>query len=184
MLNFSIVDINGPNQTGFSVPQGFYDKGSRYSASKAFLSPVKDRPNLDILLDTRVTKILFNSKNETNRAIGVAVQLNGKTHVIRIVKEVIISAGAFGSPQLLMLSGLGPRKDLLKFGIKPLFNLSVGRNLQDHIAGLVPFTLSKSISLRRKRLVSLGALYQYALWGTGPLTTFGGVEGIGFAKTK
>ena len=180
-LDYPIVDVNGAQQTGFMIPQGYYYKGSRYSASKAFLKPIEKRENLDILLNAYVTKI---NLTQDNRATGVVFEQNQKIYEVNANREVILSAGAFGSPQILMLSGIGPFETLRNLSIDPRVNLPVGKNLQDHVAAFVPFKIDKSLSLKRKRLESYGAMYQYALWSSGPLTTFGGVEGIGFDNTK
>lgn len=181
-MGYSTQDINAGNQTGFMHPQGSSYKGSRFSNSRSFLDPVEHRKNLKIRLDALVTKILF---DESKRATSVVFELlENQNFTVKAHKEIILTAGAFGSPHLLMLSGIGPEEHLRKFGVKPLVSLAVGRNLQDHVAGQQIFIIDKPISLKRSRLESFASIYQYVVWGTGPLTTFGGIEGIGFVNTK
>lgn len=117
-------------------------RGSRCSTAKAFLRPVRRRKNLHISLHSRVLKI--NIDPATKKTTGVKFEKFGKIYNVGVSKEVILSAGSVNSPQLLMLSGIGRADHLSSFGIPVLSNLSVGDNLQDHIAlgGLV-FTLEK-----------------------------------------
>lgn len=100
---YKYVDYNGQQQLGVSYVQGTIRDGRRCSVEKAFLRPVKNRPNLTILTRARATKILINP--ETREAYGVEYIRNGKTYTALASKEVISSAGTFHSPQLLMLSG-------------------------------------------------------------------------------
>jgi choline dehydrogenase-like flavoprotein len=102
--------------------------GMRCSAADAFLHPAKDRPNLEIRDFVFVERLVF----EGDRAVGVEVVRNGVRETIRAEREVIVSAGAYQSPVLLMLSGIGPAADLGVFGIQVREDLPVGENLQDH----------------------------------------------------
>jgi choline dehydrogenase len=105
-------------------------EGRRASAAVAFLDSVRERSTLRVQTNTLVTGILI----EGLRAVGVRCQVNGEEHVLRAEREVILSAGAFESPRLLMLSGIGPAADLRALGIQPLVDLpGVGQNLQDHL---------------------------------------------------
>jgi choline dehydrogenase len=104
--------------------------GKRASAATAFLAPAMDRPNLTVRTSAEVSRVLFDGK----RAIGVEYQHNGQTEQARADREVIVSAGAFLSPKLLMLSGVGPADHLRSHGITPVVDLpGVGQNLQDHL---------------------------------------------------
>lgn len=117
-------------------------RGSRCSTAKAFLRPVRHRPNLHISLFSRVLKIVIDST--TKQATAVRFEKRGKIYEIKATKEIILSAGSVNSPQLLMLSGVGPAEHLNSLGIPVLSNLRVGDNLQDHIAlGGMVFTLQK-----------------------------------------
>jgi len=127
-------DYNGENQEGFSKSQvTVTENGKRSSTSTAFLHPIrKVRKNLHIWTHSHVTKINFNNLKE---ATGVEfIRFNHLSHKfnVKATKEVILSAGAVNSPQILQLSGIGPREELKKFDIKEVMNLPVGENLQDH----------------------------------------------------
>uniref|UniRef100_A0A1I8N090 Glucose-methanol-choline oxidoreductase N-terminal domain-containing protein n=1 Tax=Musca domestica TaxID=7370 RepID=A0A1I8N090_MUSDO len=127
------VDYNGRRQVGVSYIQTTTDQSIRWSANRAYLYPIKGkRPNLHIKKFAMVTKVLIDPK--TKKAYGVLFESNGQSFEVRARLEVILSAGAINSPQLLMLSGVGPAKHLMDMGIEPLANLAVGYNLQDHIA--------------------------------------------------
>jgi len=103
-------DINGEFQTGFMIAQGTTRRGSRCSTGKAFLRPARLRKNLHVAMESHVTRLLIDPV--TKRAFGVEFSREGKLHVIRAKKEVIVSGGSVNSPQLLMLSGIGPREHL------------------------------------------------------------------------
>ena len=123
-------DFNGANQEGVGYYQVTQINGQRCSAAKAFLTPNLARPNLTVITDAQVQKILI---DENKVATGVCYKAEGKKHNIFAQKEVLLSAGAFNSPQLLMLSGVGPKDELLKHDIHLVHELSgVGKNLQDH----------------------------------------------------
>ncbi|XP_026678731.1 glucose dehydrogenase [FAD, quinone] [Diaphorina citri] len=182
-LGYENRDINGEYQTGFMVAQGTVRNGARCSTSKAFLQPVKTRPNLHISLHSHVTKVLIDPKNRM--AIGVEFVKNHQRHVIRARKEVILSGGAVNSPQILMLSGIGPKDHLTDMGIKTIQDLKVGYNLQDHVGlGGFTFLINQPISLVQDRLESVQSVLNYAMMGNGPLTVMGGVEGLAFVNTK
>lgn len=117
-------------------------RGSRCSTAKAFLRPVRRRRNLHISLGSRVVRIDIDPL--TKRATGVTFDKDGKRRSVRASKEVVVSAGSVNSPQLLMLSGVGPAEHLATLGIPVVSDLRVGDNLQDHIAlGGMVFTIDK-----------------------------------------
>lgn len=125
-----LENINGDKFIGYGIAQGTVDKGRRMSTSKAFLSPIKNRSNLYVMKSTRADSILLKG----TRAVGVRVTLkDGSSIEVKASKEVILSAGSIGSPQLLMLSGIGPKHHLREMGISNTVDLPVGKNLQDHI---------------------------------------------------
>ncbi|XP_075155448.1 glucose dehydrogenase [FAD, quinone] [Haematobia irritans] len=126
-------DFNGPSQTGFAAPHGSLRNGLRCSANKGYIRRTWKRPNLDILLKTFVEQIVIDPM--TNEAKGVIFEWLGIKHQVMASREVILSAGAIASPQLLMVSGVGPRRQLLDNGIPVVKHLpGVGGNLQDHIS--------------------------------------------------
>lgn len=123
-------DLNGAEQEGVGLFHLFQKDGQRCSNAHAYLRSAESRSNLAILTDAHATRILF----ENPRVVGVRVFRNRKYEDVGARREVILSAGAFQSPQLLMLSGIGPREELAKHGIDLLHELpGVGQNLQDHL---------------------------------------------------
>lgn len=181
-LGYPNIDVNGPVQTGFTIPQGTIRNGARCSTSKAFLQSAKSRPNLHVITFAYATKILFNDRR---RAIGVQFDRFSLSHVVRVREEVVVSAGSVNSPQLLMLSGIGPRAHLQSLDIPVIADLAVGRNLQDHIyPGGLHFKVDNKVTLVQRRVVNLQNIIAYFTKGRGPLTALGGVEGLGFIKTK
>ena len=114
------------------LAQGTTRRGSRCSASKAFLRPVRNRKNLHISMNSHVIKIIIDPTTKT--ATGVQFEKQGKMYFVEATKEVVLSAGAIASPQILMLSGVGPADHLTEKGITPILDQPyVGENLQDHV---------------------------------------------------
>ena len=124
-------DFNGENQEGIGFYQTTQKDGKRCSAAKAYLVPCLDRENLTVMTETNVNKIII----ENNKAIGVeCVNNKGEFFTINANKEVLLSSGAFGSPQILLRSGIGPSNEIIKHNIEHVHDLpGVGKNLQDHI---------------------------------------------------
>jgi choline dehydrogenase-like flavoprotein len=123
-------DFNGADQEGVGVYQVTHKNGERFSAAKGYLTPNLDRPNLRVFTGAHTTRILLEHK----RAVGVEFVHEGDTKQLRANKEVLLCAGALQSPQILMLSGIGPHKHLLENGIATVHDLpGVGQNLHDHI---------------------------------------------------
>jgi choline dehydrogenase len=131
-MGFPILDdMNGPMRQGAGyINMNIAADGSRVSAARAFLRPNLERPNLTLLLDTDVTKVVV----ERSRATGVQLVTGKDARSVRARREVILAAGAIHSPRLLMLSGIGNAAELRKLGIAPVADLrGVGQNLQDHV---------------------------------------------------
>lgn len=123
-------DFNGPEQEGVGLYQVTHKNGERCSAAKAYLLPHRGRPNLHVLTGAHATRVLL----EGRRAVGVAFRQGGSERTLRARREVILSAGALLSPQLLMLSGIGPGEHLRALGLPVAHDLpGVGRNLHDHV---------------------------------------------------
>jgi choline dehydrogenase len=124
-------DMNGPMRPGAGYNNmNIAADGSRVSAARAFLRPNLGRPNITLLLNANVTKVVF----EGDRAVGVEIAEGDSVRTVRAVREVILSAGTVHTAQLLMLSGVGNADELKKLGISPIANLrGVGQNLQDHV---------------------------------------------------
>ncbi len=123
-------DFNGAEQEGLGVYQVTQKNGERWSAARGYLLPyLGKRPNLHVITQAMVARIVI----ENGRAVGVEYKHKGQTTIINAKKEVLLSAGAFQSPQVLMLSGIGPRQELEKHGIPVVKDLvGVGENLHDH----------------------------------------------------
>ncbi|XP_006565048.1 glucose dehydrogenase [FAD, quinone] isoform X2 [Apis mellifera] len=180
-LGYANRDVNGAYQTGFMLNQGTIRRGSRCSTAKAFLRPVKNRPNLHVAMKTQALRIVF---NEGRRATGVEVLRYGRHHFIRTRREIVLSAGAINTPQLLMLSGIGPKEHLAEFGIPVISDLRVGDHLQDHVGlGGLTFVIDEPVSLKRDRFQTLSVMMQYVLHERGPMTD-SGVEGVAFVNTR
>ena len=125
-----IIDVNGAQQNGAGMFQYTIKNGERHSAAKAFLKPILQRKNLTIKTNALVQRILI----ENDIAVGVEIVVNGKLEQIKVRKEIILCGGAFGSPQILMLSGVGDGAELSKIGIAVKKELpGVGKNLHDHL---------------------------------------------------
>lgn len=125
------ADFNGTTPEGVGYYQLTTENGIRCSTADAFLRPALKRPNVKLVVNAQVERVLFDGK----RAVGIAYKCEGRMIRARACKEVILSAGAVNSPQLLQLSGIGPGALLQETGIEPVHvNDAVGGNLQDHIA--------------------------------------------------
>jgi choline dehydrogenase len=159
-------DVNAGQLDGVGLAQVTQRHARRESAATAFLHPVTHRPNLTVITDAHVTRILL----ETGRAQGVEYRHHGVTAVAAARREVIVAAGAIGSPHLLLLSGIGPAAQLREFGVPVVHDApAVGANLQDHLA-----TGVRARVARRDTLAHAGRLrhlLQFLLRGRGPLTS-------------
>ncbi|KAI5642809.1 GMC oxidoreductase domain-containing protein [Phthorimaea operculella] len=175
----SLTDINGADQMGVTKSCTTTKNGVRHSTARAFLAPIKDRQNLHVLKNAYVTKILFKNKNKVS---GVLVNKDGKEIRIRSKKEVIVSAGAMQTPQLLMLSGIGPKKHLESLGIKVRTDLPVGQNLQDHV--YVPINYkSKEDKSQTSTPGLVDAFAEYILQREGFMNTTAPARVISFMNT-
>lgn len=169
-------DFNGPAQEGFGKFQVTQREGRRHSAADAFLHPAMQRPNLTVETGTLAAGILF----EGRRATGVSYQKNSGGAQARATREIILAAGAIGSPHLLLLSGLGPAEHLAKYNIPVVSDLpGVGANLQDHPVVPVACECTRPVSLASAE--SLPNVMRYLLFKNGPLTS-NVAEAGGFVK--
>ena len=134
-----VSDYNGEHQEGAFIYQTTTRDGERCNAAKAYLHPNTDRPNLTVITKALVEKVII----ENGEAKGVKYSVKGQSHEVFARAEVLLSAGAFGSPQLLMLSGIGPAEELERHNIPVEHDLpGVGKNLQDHIDYVQTFKTS------------------------------------------
>ena len=179
-LGYKIVDPNGEEQIGFSYIQANMDKGTRCSASKAYLRV--NRSNINIVTGATVTRVLI---DESNRAFGVEYIQNNQRNRVYCSKEVILSAGTIDSAKLLMLSGIGPKDHLEELGIKVLQDSKVGYNMYEHIGFLgLTFMVNQPVSLLQSRLARPGVFVQYFLNRSGLMSLPGGAEALAFIRTK
>ena len=137
-------DMNGFQQEGFGRMDMTIHRGRRCSAARAYLGPALGRPNLALEVGALVTRVLF----EGRRAVGVEFARKGRVHRVRAEREVVLAGGAINSPQLLMLSGVGPADELRALDIPVALDLpGVGRNLQDHLEVYVQRECTRPITL-------------------------------------
>ncbi|KAI4454914.1 glucose-methanol-choline gmc oxidoreductase [Holotrichia oblita] len=176
-LNYTILDYNGENQIGFSRAQVVNKRGRKHSISRAYLESIKDRKNLVIKTLSNVTKIILNPI--TKEAEGVEYVRNGKALLARNRKEIILSAGAFNSPQLLMISGIGPKQHLKEMNIDCIEDLPVGDNLRDHIAFVGLNFVYKDKSPEENDLLNF---YDWFVKGEGSLTSCG-IDALGLLSS-
>ncbi|EFX84142.1 hypothetical protein DAPPUDRAFT_47585, partial [Daphnia pulex] len=182
-LGYENNDGNAAQQTGFMLAQATNRRGHRCSTAKAFLRPVRHRSNLFISMHSRVLKIIIDPI--TKQATAVRFEKNGQVYQIQATKEIILSSGSVNSPQLLMLSGIGPEDHLKSLNIPVIKSLPVGDNLQDHIAlGGMVFTIDKPFGTVESRYYTLPVLLNYAINSAGPMASLGGCEGLAWIKTK
>lgn len=160
-------DFNGASQDGAGLYQVTQRRGVRCSAADAFLRPALGRPNLQVRTLAQATRVVV----EAGRAVGVEADIGGRRQLFRADREVLLSAGAIGSPQLLQLSGIGPADDLRRVGVEVVVDAAgVGQGLQDHVAaGIVALTREPVtyVGVERRRR----ALLQYLLRRTGPYSS-------------
>src|SRR5260221_716864 len=174
-------DYNGKQQEGFGRGQYTIRDGYRSSAASAYLRPARKRPNLEVATRAHATRVLMRG----TRASGVEYRKGGRLVRAEAEREVILSAGAFNTPPLLMLSGIGPAAHLREMGIEPVIDLPVGKNLQDHLAVIVFFRrLDESTFIKQMRFDRMAvSMIRAYLFGTGPGTVVpGGLHA--FVKTR
>lgn len=137
------ADFNGAQQEGFGFFQLTIKNGRRWSASTAYLQPALTRDNLKVEVEALITRVIV----EDGRAVGIQYRQNGQLHEVRARREVILSCGAIGTPQVLMLSGIGDAEYLRRFGIPVVCDLpGVGQNLQDHLDVNVQYTCTQPVT--------------------------------------
>jgi len=175
-------DYNGEQQEGFGPMHMTVGGGVRSSTSNAYIKPAKNRSNLKILTNVLVQKVILENKIAT----GVEYSINGNKKALKANREVILCAGSIGSPQLLQLSGIGPKKVLDDAGVDVLHELpGVGENLQDHLEVYFQYHCKKPITLNSKlNLFSKGLIgieWILAKTGLGATNHF---ESCGFIRSR
>jgi choline dehydrogenase-like flavoprotein len=171
-----IPDLNVDRPEGVGRFQLSQRGGCRCSTADAFLHPAEQRPNLTVRTGVFAQRIVF----EGNRAVGVEIVQDGRAETVRAEREVILAAGAYQSPVLLQLSGIGPEEDLSLFGLPVRENLPVGRNLQDHCMANLNHTTGEPTLFGSFTPENLRLLQEE---GRGPLTS-NIPEAGGFFRTR
>src|SRR5688572_30037 len=173
-------DFHGENSEGLQRNEMVVTRGRRGNVARTFLRPAMHRSNLAVLSKAHAIRVLF----EGTRAVGVEYLKDGQVHVARARREVILSGGTYGSPQLLMLSGIGPAGELSKHGITPLVDLpGVGRNLIEH--PFLPMTwraLPETFECAMRADRAAVSVLRWALFGTGLFATNGAAGNL-FQRT-
>lgn len=174
-------NVNGFQQEGFAKFDATIYRGRRWNAARAFLHPIASRRNLEIYTHSLVNNIIFSRK----KAVGVNYLKNNRNYIAR-GNKIILCGGAFNSPQILQLSGIGDAKYLESVGIKPFHHLpGVGQNLQDHLELYVQYDCIKPVSLfpemQLKRAPFIGAEWLFNSTGTGASNHF---EAGGFIRSN
>lgn len=178
------ADFNGESQEGVGLFQVTHKNGERCSAAKAYLTPNLARPNLRVFTGAHTTRILL----ERKRAVGVEFQQDGEVKQLRGAREVLLCAGALQSPQLLMLSGIGPHAQLLENGIATLHDLpGVGQNLHDHVDVVLVLDAPQAKELFGLSLSGMGrvikGIFEWRKHRSGLLTS-NFAEAGGFIKSQ
>lgn len=182
-MGYTNGDPNGDSQLGFSQVQATERNGRRCSAGKAYVRPAAVRKNLHVSMKSWVTKIVIDES--TKSTIGVEFVKANQKHFVKVKKEVILAAGAIGSPQLLMLSGIGPAEHLTEFGIPVIQDLRVGYNLQDHSSlSSLTFLINAPVTVSDFKAQNPLNVFDYLVNGKGVLTLPAGGEGYAFVKVN
>jgi len=165
-----VDDFNRGNNEGCGYFHVNQRAGVRWNTAKGFLQPVQDRPNLEVETHAVVERLVLDGK----RVTGLVMRQQGSVHTLNVSREVILAAGAIGSPQILQLSGIGPGSVLKALGIEVLHELpGVGENLQDHLQVRCAYKVTgvKTMNERFQSLVQrAGFLLEYTLFRRGPMT--------------
>ncbi|KAG7204113.1 hypothetical protein KM043_001961 [Ampulex compressa] len=159
-------DHNGDQFVGFTVAQTMSKSGVRQSSATAFLRPVRHRRNLQVALNATATKIIV----ENQKAVGVQYVQDGEVRIARASREVIVSGGAVNSPQLLLLSGIGPKEHLRSVNVSVVKDLpGVGENLHNHLS----YTLSWTINQPNEFDLNWASALEYVAFQKGPMASTG-----------
>lgn len=163
---------------------GMINEGRRSSPASAFLSNIKDRPNLKIIKHATATKIHFDGTKATQVKFDVETMEGIKSLVVTASKEILIAAGALNTPKLLQLSGVGPKDLLRRHGIPVIVNLPVGERLQDHVTVPLFFKYHKSRTVPFSVENFANEVYMYVLHRVGPFASVGAADLVGLINTS
>lgn len=175
-----VSDPNAEDQMGFTFAQGTIERGKRVSSAKAFLEPIVNRTNLHVVKNAQVTDVII----KRSKARGVNFVIGDKKLKVKAKKDVILSAGAIGSPHILLNSGVGPVEHLFEKGIKIHQDSPVGKNLQDHQIVYIPLRLHKSYAQPMPESDQLDDTFMYLMYGIGGYSHVGVLDFTGFVHTQ
>uniref|UniRef100_A0A1I8MUI4 Glucose-methanol-choline oxidoreductase N-terminal domain-containing protein n=1 Tax=Musca domestica TaxID=7370 RepID=A0A1I8MUI4_MUSDO len=175
-----LTQFGDENYLHYNFANVTFANGHRWSTGKSYLGKVRQRPNLKVIKNARVTKLQFDKEHEKLLSVEFVVR-EKRTMKVQVNKEAILSAGALESPKLLMLSGIGPFSHLRRLNIPLRHNLPVGRNLQDHVVLNLYFKMPPSPSSSGSN--DLDGIYEYLMHGTGPLASFATGQLTAYLKT-
>ncbi|XP_046683473.1 LOW QUALITY PROTEIN: glucose dehydrogenase [FAD, quinone]-like [Homalodisca vitripennis] len=178
-LGYHQTDLNGHNQTGFAVAQMMVDGGLRASTARMYVRANKKRKNLVVKINSQVTRIVIDPMAKRAKAVEF-IDSTGRRQTVIAKREIILSAGAVGSPHLLLLSGVGPKAVLKKFQIPVVQNLPVGQNLHNHVATGLRFSIDDD----DRRTLTMNALQRFLDNREGPLASTGITQVTGFIQSK
>ena len=176
------IDHHGPDQEGWGSPDISIHRGRRGSTSARFLVPAMNRPNLTVITGALATRL----EVQSGRAVALHYRQDGQDHRLRAAREIVLSGGTYNTPQLLLLSGIGPADELRELGIPVVHDLpGVGRNLQDHPSIAMVWNAAREVTLtnelRFDRLTV--SVLEWALTGKGRIANMP-VTANGFIKTR
>jgi choline dehydrogenase len=175
-------DFNGAQQEGFGPIDCTTAKGRRASSAVCYLRPALGRRNLTVITKAQATRVIV----EQGRAVGIEYAQDKQRREIRASREVLVCGGAINTPQLLLLSGIGPADEISRHGIRPIHDLpGVGKNLQDHLHGGVKHVCTEPVSLYSvlKPTAIWRHFVYYLMTHKGPAATMG-LESLAFLKTR
>ncbi|NIB45151.1 hypothetical protein HBA55_36570 [Pseudomaricurvus alkylphenolicus] len=183
-----VDDFNHANVEGFAPYQVTQVNGERCSSARAFIEPAQSRPNLTVITGTHVSRVMFDGQEGLPRASGVEYRQDGVTKTVEATREVVLSAGAVGSAQLLLLSGIGPAEHLQEMGIAQVADVpGVGQNFQDHIDVGMSFHAKPGFGLGISPQFmprAIKGVWQYFAGGRRGVFASNVVEGGGFIRTN
>lgn len=169
------LDFNGKELLGVGPPQLHTRSGKRLSGGRAFLDPVRELENLEIVTNALASKLLI----EDGQVVGVEFFKQGVKYIAGVNNEVIVSGGSINTPQLLMLSGIGPKEELSKFGIPVIKDLPVGQNFKDHVGyQTLTFNLTYAYDITTDEAIKMFTE------GLGPLANGDNDAAIAYVRVK
>ncbi|XP_043512691.1 glucose dehydrogenase [FAD, quinone]-like isoform X2 [Frieseomelitta varia] len=178
-LGYRTSRLKEYTQTGFMVAPMTTDNGVRGTTSRNYLRPVHGRTNLRVLINAQVTRVLINQWQ--NKAYGVElIDKDGYRRIVKADKEVVLSAGAIGSPHILLNSGIGPKEHLTKLGLHVVKDLPVGRNLHNHVSVAVHFSIRDTAY----EPMTMSSVNEYLETRTGPLSSTGLTQVTAFLESS